>query len=407
MTFKHTTDSEMMRSLEKVAREKGLIKDEPLKKAAAVELNLKPSNNLMENILNLCAGLRVSGFDKYANELEVSFLNYKSATSSGLYDTDPKAGEKEIQTAHPDGSHKLQDVAGDHSVLTVLDKHLKMLEVSNKDPNGKLESSASVLRAVKKVLGQVVVPAKPAVPQPPQDAEASVTLGIKSITNSVDLIINQSNIGRGGNYMKSYLKEMNALSMNINVKNVMEIRQLANKILEYAVTGNKGIFSRYFGAWFDWAGASITNKYDAYQESAAKLVGGGFEMEEDLLKNAIKGISDGINNFGKALKILGAAYTAEHKEPSATPESAVPEASPVLAKIKSAQMALAGINGLVNAERRKADPNELRNVDKWLKETSEDLAELEKNYDKMSPEDALAALVKITADFSAVKKDWS
>ena len=128
MTFKHAKfeDSVIMRSLERVAREKGMIKEEPLQKTASTHLNLSPSDSLMENILNLCAGLRASGFSKYADELETNYLTYKRATNE-LYQTDAKAGEKEVQTAHPDGSHKLEGVLGDDLAVVedILDRHLR------------------------------------------------------------------------------------------------------------------------------------------------------------------------------------------------------------------------------------------------------------------------------------------
>jgi len=182
MTFKHAKfeDSVIMRSLERVAREKGMIKDEPLQKTASTNLNLSPSDSLMESILNLCAGLRVSGFSKYADELETNYLAYKRATNE-LYQTDEKAGEKEVQTAHPDGSHKLEGVLGDDLAVVedILDRHLKMLEVVDKKPHGKLESSAEVLSAVKKALGQDAAPTAPVAPKTP---EALVSAGVDKMS---------------------------------------------------------------------------------------------------------------------------------------------------------------------------------------------------------------------------------
>ncbi|MGE3319978.1 MAG: hypothetical protein AB7I18_11855 [Candidatus Berkiella sp.] len=155
MTFKHVKfeDSPIMRSLEKVAREKGLVKDEPIAKtASAPTIDLAPSGNLMSNVLKLCAGLRASGFDKYASELELAYLNYKRANT--LYETSKEKGEDLVDEAHPKGSHKLEGVDGDAVIETILDNHLKMVELVNKKPTGKLASSKDVMGAVKKVLAQ-------------------------------------------------------------------------------------------------------------------------------------------------------------------------------------------------------------------------------------------------------------
>src|SRR5574338_644538 len=150
MTFKHTKfeDSPIMRSLEKVAREKGLVKDEPIAKtASAPTIDLAPSGNLMSNVLKLCAGLRASGFDKYASELELAYLNYKRANT--LYETSKEKGEDLVDEAHPKGSHKLEGVDGDAVIETILDNHLKMVELVNKKPTGKLASSKDVMGGVK------------------------------------------------------------------------------------------------------------------------------------------------------------------------------------------------------------------------------------------------------------------
>lgn len=154
MTFKHINfgDSVTMRALEKLAREKGLVEEQPIKKTAAVKkMELNPSTNLMENILNLCAGLRDKGFNKYADELETKFINYKQAQT--LYETSKETGDDLVDAAHPKGSHKLEGVDGDESVVeTILDQHMKLLNIVNKKPTGKLASSQEAIKAVKQLL---------------------------------------------------------------------------------------------------------------------------------------------------------------------------------------------------------------------------------------------------------------
>jgi hypothetical protein len=145
MTFKHTKfeDSPTMRSLEKLAIDKGLVKENILEKVASktpkTKPNLLPTSNLTENLLKLCAGLRESGFDAYADELESAFILYKKASK----DT------KLVEEAHPKGSHKLEGVEGDAVIETILDQQLEDLKIVNKKPTGKLTSANSIIQAVK------------------------------------------------------------------------------------------------------------------------------------------------------------------------------------------------------------------------------------------------------------------
>lgn len=150
-------DSPTMRALEKVAKEKGLVKPESLQKKAAVtkKADYTPTPNLMENIFKLCAGLRDNGLKKEADEIEMNYLNLKRAQT--LYETSKEKGEDLIHDAHPKGSHKLEGVEGDAVVEDILDQHLKIVEMVSKKPTGKL-SNAAVMNAVKKALGQMVAP---------------------------------------------------------------------------------------------------------------------------------------------------------------------------------------------------------------------------------------------------------
>ena len=156
MTFKHVQfeDSAIMRSLEKVAQEKGLIKPEPLTKtAAAKKTDLTPTTSLLDNVLKLCSGLRERGFEKQANDLEGHLVNYKVAQT--LYETSPEKGEDVIHAAHPKGSHKLEglDAENDGAVVEdILDQMTKTIQMIEKKPTGKL-SNTKAISAVKLVLG--------------------------------------------------------------------------------------------------------------------------------------------------------------------------------------------------------------------------------------------------------------
>lgn len=147
MTFKHIKfeDSSTMRSLERVAQKKGWFNNESaslFEKTVPSKKNFSVSLNLTENILKLCDGLRGSGLQKYAEELENNFLTYRHAQT--IYDTFKEKGEDLVNAAHPEGSHQLKDVKSDndHNIFeTIIDQHLKDLDIVNKTPTGKLSHS--------------------------------------------------------------------------------------------------------------------------------------------------------------------------------------------------------------------------------------------------------------------------
>lgn len=157
MTFKHVKfeDSPTMRALEKVAKEKGLVKPESLQKRASIpkKADYTPSSDFMENIFKLCAGLRSQGLEKEASEVEVNYLNYKRAQT--LYETSKETGEDLVQSAHPKGSHKLEGVDSDEATIEdILDQHSKSVEMVNKKPTGKLSTAAQLVREVKRALAE-------------------------------------------------------------------------------------------------------------------------------------------------------------------------------------------------------------------------------------------------------------
>lgn len=243
MTFKHAKfeDSVIMRSLERVAREKGLVKDEPIQKTASAQVDLTPSDSLMENILNLCAGLRVSGFDKYADELETNYLSYKQATNS-LYETDPKAGEKQIRDAHPKGSHKIDGISGDDLAVveTILDEHLKLLDIVNKTPTGKLASSDDVLRAVKKACGAPLnkvdggalknVLGQAATPPATSGTDIAKDVGVAVVSTALlNRAINVIKNWRAGMDLKRLAKAESIVQKAIASRNVIHARIVARE----------------------------------------------------------------------------------------------------------------------------------------------------------------------------------
>jgi hypothetical protein len=167
MTLKHIDFSEsvVMRSLLKVAVEKGLVEEESsvevamraLAEEKAAEISaptLTPTDNLLENVLNLAAGLRAKGFDKYADALEGHVITVKTAESH--YDVSNETGDELIESTHPKGSVQMDDAGSEHGfVHTVTDRHAKILKIVEKKPTGKL-SAAQAVNFIKVVLGESV-----------------------------------------------------------------------------------------------------------------------------------------------------------------------------------------------------------------------------------------------------------
>jgi hypothetical protein len=158
MTFKHVKfeDSPVMRSLEKVAHEKGMIKNDPVVKTAAKKAtaSLIPSDSLLDNVMRLCAGLRERGFVKQAEDVENNLVLYKQ--SQAMYGVSKEEGKDLVEFAHPEGSHKLEgvDAKDDGAVFEdILDQMAKSIEVVQKKPTGKLTEAQKAIQAVKVVLG--------------------------------------------------------------------------------------------------------------------------------------------------------------------------------------------------------------------------------------------------------------
>src|ERR1700690_1689984 len=185
MTFKHVKfgDSTTMRSLEKIAKEKGWVQFESIEKTADIKKSRDYSitDNLTENVIKLCMGLRNSGFNKYADELESKFMAYKKAAAATMYDTTGEEGEDLVDAAHPEGSHKLEGVDGDSVIETIVDQHMKDVTMVNKKPSGKL-SIAEIIGQVKLVLGQATE----------VDPNQQINIKVKQFLNILKRMLNVS-----------------------------------------------------------------------------------------------------------------------------------------------------------------------------------------------------------------------
>lgn len=130
-----------MRSLEKLALEKGLVAPSedssvPVVKTASKK-ELKPTNNIDADIAALCDGLRAKGFKRYADEVESKFFALKTAESSG-YNVILETGEDLVNAFHPEGSVRIKGVEGDATVETILDQRKIIEKIIAKKPTGKL-----------------------------------------------------------------------------------------------------------------------------------------------------------------------------------------------------------------------------------------------------------------------------
>lgn len=221
MTFKHVKfeDSPIMRSLEKVAREKGLVKSEPLQKAAAAiikKADIVPTSNLMENIFKLCNGMRAEGLEKEAMEVEMNFLNYKRAQT--LYEAHKEKGEDLIHAAHPDGSHKLEGVEGEEATFEdILDRHAKILQKIEKMPTGKLSSAAQIVRAVKMALGQSA-----------DEFKKTISDNMKTVMRNMAAI--QGKTGELTISVDEYAKIINSLASNPTIDNLKKLKDELDRL---------------------------------------------------------------------------------------------------------------------------------------------------------------------------------
>jgi len=240
MTFKHINfeDSTTMRSLFKVAKEKGWIKEEPLKEkiASSSQVDLNPSQSLLENLVKLCSGLRLSGFDKQADELENNFVQFKKANS--LYNVGNETGEDLVHAAHPKGSHKMEDIDSKEATFEdILDKHLQMLNVVNKKPTGKFANSKDILKSVKTVLAQGA--SKEQLDNAIQNAMTAIVNNISKIEMLTSDELTFS--------IKDYTSIIEKLTSSPTIDNLRKVQDLLDK-LESRLDPNGWVHYATFGA---------------------------------------------------------------------------------------------------------------------------------------------------------------
>lgn len=303
MTFKHTSfdDSATMRALTKIALEKGLIKAElPVFKKEASAPNYTPTANFLENFVKLCSGLQLLGLGQYSQELETYFINYKKAEAS-LYDTSGEKGEDLVDQAHPDGSHKMENVEGDATIETIVDQHLKDLQVVNKSPNGKLATNREIIKAVKLVLAQ-------------ENEQASFLSQIKYNNNRILQEFNKvfDFVSSEVNLKNNFLPQLEEKLNNPTVENLQSAKNwiiyanntikqyVSDKMWKAIVTSN--IFSKMVS--FIQPSIELREKYDTIDVGAQanKLVPGSVKNEikvEPQNTSTVNNVSSNFQNKAK------------------------------------------------------------------------------------------------------------
>jgi hypothetical protein len=139
MTFKHITfgESPIMRSLEKVARERGMFEDEPVVKEASAGETYEPTDDLLSDMLRLATGLRERGFVAEANTLEDKIFVHKKAAKA-VKEKAKDEGEKMLDDAHPEGDVEVApSQSGYGKMLTQKTTQDEIKKIVNKMPTGK------------------------------------------------------------------------------------------------------------------------------------------------------------------------------------------------------------------------------------------------------------------------------
>lgn len=130
-------ESPIMRSFERVAKERKLLKEEPPKiKKEASKKDVKELS-FDEKILGLANLLRSQGFAEYANSLENKFASYKKASVATLYHQadDGLIECPLLDEAHSEGSVEICPTKSHEGVVeTLQDRQKKIKEIALKEP---------------------------------------------------------------------------------------------------------------------------------------------------------------------------------------------------------------------------------------------------------------------------------
>lgn len=155
MTFKHNSnfsESEVMRSLERLAIERGEFDPTPeeVVKTAASKLPKKEkaieeTDSLFADIVQLAEHLRGKGFVQEAEEIETNLMMYKKAEKH-LYNVHDETGEDFLNYVYKDGDKEVAPAKEDYGVVhTPQSAAKKIRETVDKKPTGELKEAANAI----------------------------------------------------------------------------------------------------------------------------------------------------------------------------------------------------------------------------------------------------------------------
>ena len=226
MTIKHIKfeDSEIMRSFEKVAKEKGLVQPDSVESrlvrmAATKTIEPAITDNVTVNLLKLCSGLRDKGFAKYATAIETKMMAVKQAETSDLYDVQDEDGTDLLERAHPDGSVLMAPAQDEGGVVEdLLDRQEKILEVAKKEPK-----TANIILMCRIALGQGNSEAV-SIEEAPEEENNSALQNVKNMVKEAYIMAHNAYIIslRKGNLAESKTGHFLSLLNDIKAKFALE-----------------------------------------------------------------------------------------------------------------------------------------------------------------------------------------
>jgi len=373
-----------------------LAKSDP-READEVILQDDVRASLEENILKLCVGLRAKGLGKQAESLESKFIIYKSAANVHLYRVHDEDGEDLVHAAHPDGDVNMGD--GEYGdVETTVSKHKKIVDIINKQPNGKL---ASIVEQCKIVLG--------------------VKKKLAQKANYNDKITECVN--EGFNYANNIVKEIETISaekyrtegtaivsesvLNEIKEDLEDARQIKdagnldyNKIMEItkAVDGIPGIFMSTGNSF-----SSGMNSYFIADEEGQKLF--------DKIKQQI---AIAKSRFNAAFQLLqghleGAQFQLQIGEPSKISLDGKPHEQNTDPTTKAQEwMNTLGKWKMSIDSDKDNSPEDKQKADTWINDKAAAISDLLENVkqSKIAPDLADKQLAEIVKDFNQFKTTW-
>jgi len=380
-----------MKALEKLAQSKGLVKpEEAPKKTAAKKLDLSPSENLLDNILRLSAGLRSQGFHKHADDLEKSYLQFKQADS--LYETSKETGDDLVDQAHPKGSHKLEGVEGDAVVETIVDAKKKIEEIANKKPTGKLTTASAILNAVKVILAQ----------DNTEEAATKFFVGmINEATGVINSILRNEDLSDITYHDPAWSgvspteEATGWLSLRTTKGHIEGVRNYLNELARK----NPDLES--------------INAFKRYLNTLVTIIQKASNISANRKTTYTSQIRMIYTKADKALAILRGEVSDKPVAPATEAKPAAPAVDPLVAKITSYLGKLTAYEGVISSARG-FTPQERKQGLEWIKSEKAEFEKLQNSFNSIKDEEARKSVYgrfekevnELSAEVDQFYKDW-